>query len=164
MFKQIKQIRITLMTMFKVYPSPANELRWSVANDSEHGWLMYTYCLFCAWLPAWCCGLGQVPLFTSNLDNCNEVNSRLPHRAHISKVSCFEAICSWVNIYKHPTGFCFDCAKNVECWHPGTILHWRLVKNKHSSCLRVNISCSKSDARVFSNTFDGDYNSSLSDN
>ena len=26
MFKQIKQIRITLMTMFKVYPSPANEL------------------------------------------------------------------------------------------------------------------------------------------
>ena len=27
MFKQIKQIRITLMTMFKVYPSPANDLR-----------------------------------------------------------------------------------------------------------------------------------------
>ena len=26
MFKQIKQIRITLMTMFKGYPSPANEL------------------------------------------------------------------------------------------------------------------------------------------
>ena len=29
-----------------------------------------------------------------NLDNCNEVNSRLPHRAHISKVSCCVAICS----------------------------------------------------------------------
>ena len=27
MFKQIKQIRITLMTMFKVDPSPPNELR-----------------------------------------------------------------------------------------------------------------------------------------
>ena len=27
MFKQIKQIRITLMTMFKVEPSPPNELR-----------------------------------------------------------------------------------------------------------------------------------------
>ena len=26
MFKQLTQIRITLMTMFKVYPSPANEL------------------------------------------------------------------------------------------------------------------------------------------
>ena len=29
---------------------------------------------------------------------------------------------------------------------------------------RVNIPCSKSEARVFSNTFDGDYNSSPSDN
>ena len=105
----------------------------------------------------------QVRLFTSNLDNCNEVNSRLPHRAHISKVSCSEAICSWVNIYKHPTGFCFDRATNFVCWHPGTILRWRLAKNKHS-CLRVNIPCSKSDASFFSNTFDGDYNSSLSDN
>ena len=27
MFKQMKQIRITLMTMFKVDPSPANEIR-----------------------------------------------------------------------------------------------------------------------------------------
>ena len=34
MFKQIKQIRITLMTMFKVDPSPPKE-RQSVSNDAE---------------------------------------------------------------------------------------------------------------------------------
>ena len=32
MFKQVKQIRITLMTMFKVYPSPANALRASASG------------------------------------------------------------------------------------------------------------------------------------
>ena len=129
----IKQITIT---MFKVYPSPANALRWSVGNDSEHrtrvidvGLLFILRLASRLVLWAW-----QVRLFTYNLDNCNEVNSRLPHRAHISKVSCSEAICRWVNIYKHPTGFCFDCATNFECWHPGTFFCWRLAKNKHSSC------------------------------
>ena len=30
---------------------------------------------------------GAIP---SKVDNCNEVASRLPHRAHISRASCFK--------------------------------------------------------------------------
>ena len=32
----------------------------------------------------------KVRLLTSKVDNCNEVGSQLPHRAHISRASCLK--------------------------------------------------------------------------
>ena len=86
LLKQIKQIRITLMTMFKVTTSPPNEVRWSVPNDTELEWLLS--CLFCTWLQCIRLCAWKKQLLTSKLDNCNEVGSQLPHNAHISMVSC----------------------------------------------------------------------------
>ena len=82
--KQIKQMRITSMTMFKVNTSQPNEERKSVSNDAELESLLY--CVFSSWLLQ-CLGLcgWKVRLLTSKLDNCNEVGS---HEAHISTASC----------------------------------------------------------------------------
>ena len=82
MFKQIKQIIITSMTMFKVNHSPPNK----ACNDAEHGGSVG--CLFCVASSLVLCALRKVRLPTSKVDNCNEVGIQLPHRTHISRASC----------------------------------------------------------------------------
>ena len=64
MFKQIKQIRITLMTMFEVYTMPTNEVAYAnlYAMTRNTG-----QCLFCAWLYALCCVLGRWDSLLPNL-------------------------------------------------------------------------------------------------
>ena len=88
MLKQVKQIRITLMTMLKVNPSPPNEVdRSTLICTQRRGTRVIV--VFCMWILQ-CIGLcaSNVRLLTSKLDNCNEVGSQLPHSARISTASC----------------------------------------------------------------------------
>ena len=78
-------IRITLMTMFKVNPT-------LICNDAEHGpTVTRDYWLFILRMASWLvlCAL-KVRLLPSKVDNYNEVGSQLPHRAHISRASCWK--------------------------------------------------------------------------
>ena len=52
MFKNIKQIRITLMTMFKVNPGPPNEVRQSVGPMQRRG-TRGSVCFFILRVASW---------------------------------------------------------------------------------------------------------------
>ena len=60
-----------------------------VCNDAEHVGLLVVYSARHR------CFLARVVYVegaTSKVDNCNEVGSQLPHRAHISRASCLKKL------------------------------------------------------------------------
>ena len=69
MFKQIKQIRITLMAMFKVNTSPPNEVGPTLIRMRRRGTRgsVALFILRCGWLHAFCCVLGRCDSWLPNL-------------------------------------------------------------------------------------------------
>ena len=59
--------------------------RYATTRNTGECWLFILHVAF--WIVL--CAL-KVRLLTSKVDNCNEVGSQLPHRAHISRASCLK--------------------------------------------------------------------------